>query len=240
MARTFWPKGDALGKRFKLGAIDENIPWIRVIGVAEDVRQLSLTVIPRPAMYFPATQDPDVDDTLRDWVVRAPNAPALMPSIRKTFASIDPTLPISRVKTMEQILSAYLGPQRFELSLVGLFGFAGLILAAVGIFGVTSYSVARRTHEIGVRIALGAQRRDVLRLILGQGTRLALWGVGIGVLAALGLTRLMSSLLYGVSASDPLTFAGVAILLTVVALSACYIPARRAMHVDPMVALRYE
>ncbi|HEV2491399.1 MAG TPA: ABC transporter permease [Candidatus Acidoferrales bacterium] len=240
MARTFWPKGDALEKRFKLGPIGGTDPWITVVGVVADVRQLSLTIAPRPAMYFPVTQDPGIGDTLRDWVVRAPNAAALAPGIRRTFASLDPSLPISRVQTMDQILSTYLGPQRFELFLVGLFGIAGLILAGVGIFGVTSYSVARRTHEIGVRIALGARRRDVLRLILGQGTWLALWGVGFGMLAALGLTRLMSSLLYGVSASDPLTFAGVAILLTAVALSACYIPARRAMRVDPMVALRYE
>ncbi|HKW89982.1 MAG TPA: ABC transporter permease [Candidatus Acidoferrales bacterium] len=240
MARAFWPKGDALGKRFKLGPTNGTDPWITAVGVAADVRQLSLTVAGRPAMYFAVTQDPGIGDTLRDWVIRAPNAAALAPEIRSTFAAIDPSLPVSRVKTMSEILSDYLGPQRFELSLVGLFGIAGLILAAVGIFGVTSYAVARRTHEIGVRVALGAQRSDVMRLILGQGTRLALWGVGIGLLAALGLTRLMASLLYGVSAYDPLTFAGVAILLGLVALAACYVPARRAMRVDPMVALRYE
>ncbi|HKV29315.1 MAG TPA: ABC transporter permease [Candidatus Acidoferrales bacterium] len=239
MARI-WPNGDAIGKRFKLGAPDAKLPWITVVGVVTNVRQLGLVGEPRPAMYFAATQDSGTGDTLRDWVVRAPDSVVLMPAIRSAISSIDPSLPVSRVQTMEQIRSTYLGPQRFELSLAGLFGLAALILAAVGLYGVTSYTVARRTHEIGIRMALGAQRRDVVRLIVGQGARLALIGVAIGIGVALVLTPLLSSLLYGVSATDPLTFAGVAIVLTIVALAACYIPARRAMRVDPMVALRYE
>ncbi len=139
---------------------------------------------------------------------------------------------------MEQVLSAYLGPQRFTL--VGLFGVAGLVLAGIGLYGVTTYSVARRTHEIGIRMALGAGRRAVMRMIVGQGARLAILGVAVSLGAALALLHLISSLLYGVSAHDPLTFAGVAILLMVVALAACYIPARRARRLDPMVALRHE
>jgi predicted permease len=241
MAHTFWPKGSAIAKRIKLGTLDEKIPWITVVGVVGDVRQLSLAVQPRPAMYFPVTQDVGIGDTLRDWVVRASGDPvALASAIRSAVWSLDPTLPVSRIQTMEQVRSSYLGPQRFELSLVALFGILGLILAAVGLYGVTAYSVSRRTHEIGIRMTLGAQQRDVMRLVIGNGAKLALIGVAAGTLAALALTHVMNDLLFGVTPTDPATFSAVALLLILVALAACYIPARRAMRVDPMVALRHE
>jgi len=241
MARTFWPSGDAIGKHIKLGAADENMPWITVVGIVGDVRQLELIGLPRPAMYFAAAQDAGTGDTLRDWVIRASGDPsALASAVRSTIWAIDPNLPISRVQTMEQIHSAVLGPQQFNFSLVGLFGVLALILAAVGLYGVTAYSVTQRKHEIGIRIALGAQPSDVLRLVVGQVTKLVLLGLAIGTLAALILTRLLASLLYGTSTHDPLSFAGVAALLLLVAVIASYIPARRAMRVDPMVALRYE
>jgi putative ABC transport system permease protein len=141
---------------------------------------------------------------------------------------------------MNQVVSGSLKDWRFHAVLLGIFAALALVIAAIGVYGVISYSIAQRTHEIGIRLALGAQRRDVLRLVVSQGARLALAGIAVGVLAAIGLTRLMASLLYGVTPTDPVTFIAVAILLLIVALVACYIPARRAMRVDPMVALRYE
>ena len=241
MASNFWPNADAIGKRFKLGPADGKDPWITVVGVVADVRQLKLTGEPRPAMYFTVAQDVGIGDTLRDWVIRTSGDPtAIAPAVRRTIWSLDSSLPISRIQTMEHVHDTYLGPQRFELSLVGLFGALGLILAAVGLYGVTAYSVSRRTHEIGIRVALGAQRRDVMHLVVGSGAKLALIGVAAGAVAALALTQLIAGLLFEVKPADPLTFAAVAGLLCGVALLACYIPARRAMRVDPMVALRHD
>jgi putative ABC transport system permease protein len=165
---------------------------------------------------------------------------ALLSTIRNQLQQLDPELPMAAVTTMDQLLADSLSRSRFTMLLLGIFAVVAVVLAAVGIYGLIAYRVTQRTQELGIRIALGAQRRDVLRLVLVQGTRLTLLGVAIGVLAALTLSRLLGSLLFGVSATDPLTFAGVAGLLAVVALLACFIPARRATRVDPLVALRYE
>lgn len=174
-------------------------------------------------------------------VVRSATDPAsLVPAIRAAVAAVDKDQPISGVETMKQLVSDSVSTRRLTLVLLGLFSGLALVLAAIGIYGVMAYSVAQRTHEIGIRMAVGAQQKDVLGLVLGEGARLTLWGVGFGVAAALGLTRLLSSLLFAVSASDPLTYAAVAVVLVVVALLASYIPARRALRVDPIVALRYE
>lgn len=241
MARTFWPNGEALGKRIKLGSASADGPWLTVVGIVADVRQLQIVGQPRPAMYFSASQDSGTGDTLRDWIIRTSGDPIVLASaVRNSVWAIDPTLPISRLQTMERVRSNYLGPQQFNLSLVGLFGSLALILAAIGLYGVASYSVAQRQREIGIRMALGARPSDVLRLVVGQGAKLALLGLAVGTIAALALTRLVASLLYSIGARDPLTFAAVGALLLFVALVASYIPARRAMRVDPMVALRYE
>jgi putative ABC transport system permease protein len=241
MARNFWPRGDAIGKRIKLGGVNSGAPWVTVVGIVADVRQLELIGAPRSAMYLPASQDAGTGDTLRDWVVRASGDPATLASaVRSAVWAIDPTLPISRMQTMESVRSSYLGPQQFNLTLVALFGALALILAGVGLYGVAAYCVAQRRREIGIRIAMGAQGNDVVRLVLGYGTKLAALGLAFGSLTALVLTRLVSTLLYGVSEHDPLTFAGVTLLLASVAVIASYIPARRAMRVDPLVALRYE
>lgn len=241
MAHAFWPNANAIGKRIKLGPVDGTDPWITVVGIVANVRQLELTSEPRPAMYFPVTQDAGIGDTLRDWVIRSSGDPAAFAAaIRNTVWSLDAHLPVSRLQTMEHVRSSYLGPQRFELSLVGLFGFLCLILAAVGLYGVTAYSVSRRTNEIGIRMALGAERRNVLWLVVSNGAKLALLGVAAGSLAALALSRVMAGLLFEVAPTDPVAFVTASLVLILVALAACYIPARRATRVDPMIALRYE
>jgi len=174
-------------------------------------------------------------------VVRTSTDPASLTSaVVAQIHSLDPQLAVANVRTMDQEMASSVAAPKFNTFVLGLFAFLALFLAAIGIYGVLAYAVAQQLHEIGIRMALGAQRRDVLRLILIQGARLALGGLAIGTLAALGLTRMMSSLLYSISASDPLTFAAVATVLLAVALLACYIPARRAMRVDPIIALRYE
>jgi putative ABC transport system permease protein len=174
-------------------------------------------------------------------VVRTTVEPAsLTPEVRRIVAEVDKSAPVSEVKTMENIVSEAVTQPRFNLYLLGLFGGIALLLSAAGIYGVTAYAVTQRTHEFGIRMALGAQVGDVLKMILGQGMRLIAAGIVIGLLASFALTRLLKSLLFGVSVTDPLTFVVITIVLMLVALMACYIPARRATKVDPLIALRYE
>jgi putative ABC transport system permease protein len=237
-ARRYWPDGDAVGKRVLFGHPEPDEKWLTVVGVVGDTKLYGLGNPARLEIYAPYRQDATGD---MDLVVRSAADPASLTSaIRGAIAAVDRDVPLFGIETMNQLESESLATPRATLVLLGLFSALALVLAAIGIYGVMSYTVALRTHEIGIRMALGAQPDNVMKIILLQGARLALAGVGIGLLAALGLTRLMSSLLYGVSASDPAILAGVALLLTTVALAACYIPARRALRVDPMIALRYE
>jgi putative ABC transport system permease protein len=209
-----------------------------IIGVVGDVHQTGLDTVPEPTVYWP---HPELVMSGMTILVRTANDPRLIaPAARAALQQLDPELPLAGVATMDQLLADSLSRSRFTMLLLGIFASVALLLAAVGIYGLIAYSVTQRTQELGIRIALGAQRRDVLRLVLAQGTRLTFLGVAIGLFAALALSRLLSTLLFAVSASDPLTFAGVAALLAVVALLACFIPARRATRVDPIVALRYE
>ena len=241
MSRTYWPGEDPLGKRIKLGAPDDPLPWWTIAAVVGDIREFDVLTPPRPTLYLPVSQADDSIYVLRDWVVRASDDPiTVASSIRAAMREVDPDLPVSRLRSLEQVRNISVAPQRFNLSLFGLFAALALVLTAVGIYGVMAYSVAQRTREIGIRMALGAQRGDVVKLVLAQGVRHAALGVILGLAGAFSLTRLMASLLYGVRPTDPLTFAGVTLILAGVALLACYLPARRAMHVDPMVALRYE
>jgi putative ABC transport system permease protein len=238
LAREYWPGGSALGKRIRFGPPESNEPWHTIVGVAGAVRHERLDRETRQSIYVPYLQIPDRDMTV---TVRTTGNPlGLAGAVRQQVLALDKDQPVTNVMTMEEVISRSVWLQRFYAMLFGIFAAVALILAAVGIYGVMSYAITQRTHEIGIRMALGAGRRNILKLALGQGMRLALTGVAFGLSAAYGLTRLMSGLLFNVSATDLGTFVSLALLLIGVTLLACYIPARRATKVDPLVALRYE
>jgi putative ABC transport system permease protein len=238
LARRYFPNQDPIGRLMRFGFPPNSNAPREIIGVVGDLRDVTLSRKPGPMMYVPFAQAPLYGGEV---VVRSSSsASSVAAGIRQTVRSIDKDLPVTDVESFPEAVGASVAQERFRTLLMSSFSGIALILAAVGIFGVISYSASQRTHEIGIRMALGAQQHNVLRLILGQGTKLALLGLGTGAAAALPLTHLMAGLLYGVSATDPLTFGAVGIVLLGVAVTACYIPARRAMRVDPMVALRHE
>jgi len=233
MADRYWPDADAVGKRVRLWGETRMIA-----GIVGDLKDSPGELRAKPGFFFPVNQQAQSGLVL---VVRTERDPmSLLAAMRSEIAALDKELPLSDARTLEQIASAAVARTRFTMLLLSVFAGVALLLATVGIYGVVSYSVTQRTHEIGIRVALGAQRRDVIGLVARQGMTLALTGMGAGLAAALVLTRVMSSLLFGVSAADPITFAGIAGLLMGVALGACFVPARRAMKMDPMVALRHE
>jgi putative ABC transport system permease protein len=238
LARNLFPNESAIGKRLQLINPEQSNEWREVVGVANDVRYNGLNDSNVPTIYTPFAQTPFIWSYL---MIRTTVAPeSVRQSVRQATAAVDPALEAWNFQTMPQLLSDSVARPRFYTLLLGAFAALALLLAAIGIYGVIAYSVAQRTHEIGVRMALGARQRDVLRLVIGQGMLLTMIGVAIGLGGAYGLTRLMGSLLFEVSVTDPMTFTAVASLLALVALLACYLPARRATKVDPMVALRYE
>lgn len=245
LAREYWPDEEPIGKRIQHNMQD---PWSVIVGVVKHIRFTQLAgdesstsgsqTASKGAYYFPMYQTQAPFGFL---IAKSSGNPeALAGMIRQAVRDIDSNLPVSDIKTMEARVAESLGPQRFAAELLAVFAALALVLAAVGLYGLISYGVMQRVNEFGVRMALGAAPRDVVRMVLGQGLRLALAGTAAGIVAGIVLMRVMQSVLYGVSPADPLSFAGAAILLTVVALTACYVPARRAMRVDPMVALRYE
>ena len=235
MARRFWPNRDPIGKRVGSGAPQD---WMTVVGVVGDVRHMSLAQEPDAEIFLPFAQNPQPAMKL---VMRTASDPLRSASaLRQAVMEVDRDQPVSRVASMEQNLSNSVATKRFATTLLGIFATVALVLAIVGIYGVISFSVTRRQQEIGVRMALGARGGDVLRMVVGQGILLALIGVAIGLAAAFPLTRVIGSLLYGVRATDPAVYAGVALLLVAVAALASYLPARRAARMDPVVALRYE
>jgi putative ABC transport system permease protein len=240
LAERDFPGEDPAGKRITFGNTDPNNQpvWFEIVGVTANVRSLELREQATAEMYFSVKQNPSEEMAI---VVRSTVEPeSVAPALRQAVAEVDSTVPVSAVRTMENIKSQSVTQPRFNLFLLGLFGTIALLLSAAGIYGVTSYTVTQRTHELGIRVALGAQVRDVLKLVLGQGMAVIGIGLVIGLAAAFALMRLMRSLLFGVGENDPLTFVAITLVLFFVALLACYVPARRATKVDPLTALRYE
>jgi putative ABC transport system permease protein len=238
MARRYFPNEDPLGRRVKVGAADSASSWYTVVGVASDISRFMFDREVQPMLYVPNQQFPERGAY---FIVRTSGEPmSFVSSVRAQIASLDDKLPLYEIKSHEQVITDDMAALRLTTALMAMFGALALLLAAVGVYGVMAYAVSQRTHEIGVRMALGAQPRDVLRLIVGQALKLAALGLAIGLPVALALGQVMAGALFGIVALDPLTFVGFTLLLTGVALLASYLPARRAMKVDPMVALHYE
>jgi putative ABC transport system permease protein len=250
MAKQFWPKSDPLGVRITIGkdaGPQFTEPPRQIIGVVGDVRDGGLNQTPFPIMYIPVSQVTDGMTVLNEqilpimWVVRTKVAPySLSADIQRELREASAGLPVGHIRSMDQVVVESTARNDFNTTLLTIFAGVALLLAAIGIYGLMAYTVQQRTQEIGIRMALGAQPHNVRGLILGRTLQLAIFGVVLGLAGASALTRFLASMLFGVKTYDPLTFAAVAVTLTLVALGASYLPARRAMRVDPMVALRYE
>jgi putative ABC transport system permease protein len=237
-ARQFWPDQDPIGQRLKRGKPESKNPWLTVVGIVGGVSHTALGVSAQPELYVSCLQNPSPSVTL---VARTASDPkSVIPQVRRDVATLDKNLPVSNIRLMNELLASTVAQPRLYTMLIGVFAGLALLLAAIGIYGVMSYAVTQRTHEIGIRMALGAQPRDVLTMIVKQGLLLTLAAIGIGLLASFALTRVLASLLYGVSTTDPLTFIGIPLLLAAVTMLACYLPARKATKVNPLIAMRYE
>src|SRR5258707_1441585 len=233
MARRYCPGGDALGRRIKLAK-----DWLEIVGIAKDVKNRSLSEARQPFLYLPLLQDYRSNMIL---VARTAVEPEkIFQSVRAEVAALDPEIPMFDAKTLEDHVGISLFLQRMAATLLSIFGLLALSLAAIGLYGVMAYSVSQRTRELGIRLSIGAKRRDIFKLILGQGLALSMVGLLGGLVTALAVTRLTTNLLYGVTATDPVTFIVISLLLLCVTLLACYFPARRATRVDPIIALRTE
>jgi putative ABC transport system permease protein len=237
LARDRWPKQDPIGHTIEFGNMDGDLRLLTIVGIVGDTHENGLELPPRPTVYVNLFQRPRPAITVT--MLSDADAGSVSSAARGILQDLDPEIP-TRFRTLSEVFSASLGSRRFNVILIGFFGLTALLLATAGVFGVMAYSVSRRTREIGVRVALGADSGDVLRMILGQGLRTIFAGVAMGIIGSLALTRTVETLLFGVTATDPLTFGAVTVLLIAVALLACYVPARRATKVDPLVALRYE
>jgi putative ABC transport system permease protein len=239
MARRFWPNEDPIGRQIQFGNMDGDVRLLHVVGVVGDVRDEGLDAEPRPIVYINYFQRPGAAADFSIVAHARGDAAALTDAMRREARALNPEMP-TKFQTVREIVSASLDNRRFSMVMLGVFAGAALLLAMVGLYGVVAYITSQRTHEIGIRMALGAQRFDMLRMIFRQSFTLVVSGVVLGIIASIGLTRLLASMLYGVQSTDIVTYAGVVGLMIVAAALASYIPARRAMKVDPMVALRYE
>jgi putative ABC transport system permease protein len=239
LAKRFFGDGDPVGRRLKDGGPERpDNTWMTIVGVVGDVPYGGLDAAPEPAFYLPFRQNRSSGQYV---VVRTTVDPqSIAQAVRSAVTALDPDLPISNLKTMDTMIAESVGPPKFRTLLVALFAGVGLLLAAIGIYGVTAYAVTERTHELGVRVALGADRADVMRLVLVEAAGLAGIGVALGIAGAFATTRLMSTLLFGVAPTDAMTFAAISVFLVATALLASYVPARRATMVDPLTALRAE
>jgi len=239
MARKFWPSEDPVGKQ--VGPRSTKYPAATIVGITADVKHLSLREEPIPEMYVPFTQKVWPSLYTMTVALRTSSEPtSVTATVRQALHSVDPDLPLAKITTMTHLVDESMAKPKFAMLLLGSFGVLSLLLASVGMYGVVSYSVAQRTQEISIRMAIGAQRTSVFAMVLSQGALLLALGISLGLLASFAASRLMSSFLYGVQPTDVATYIGVSIFLAGVTLLACYIPARRAMRIDPMVALRYE
>ena len=238
LAQTFWPNQDPVGKRLHMGGRQSKATWATIIGVVKHVHNRTLEARSRVEVYWPESQRPSGEMTLA--ILASGNPKNLVPTIQREVASIDPDLPVYRVSTMTEVMGDSLERRRLALILLAVFAGLALLLASVGIYGVTSYGIAQRHVEIGLRMALGADRGQVLGMLIRSGMATIAIGLGLGLAMALFLTRLMSGLLFSVHASDPLALSGATVLLMTAALLAIFVPAQRATKVNPMVALRYE
>jgi putative ABC transport system permease protein len=242
LAKRFFPGVDPVGRRIKNGGPERPIgprnPWMTIVGVVGDINYSGLDAAPEPVVYYAFRQAPAGDQYV---VLRTTADPqSLASAARVAVGELDKDLPVTNLRTMDELMSESMASPRFRTTLVSLFAVVGVLLAAIGIYGVMAYAVAERTHELGVRMALGADRGDVLRMVIGDAMRLVAGGVTLGVIGAAAASRLIGSLLFGITPTDPTTFAGIVALLTATALVASYVPARRATRVDPMIALRHE
>jgi putative ABC transport system permease protein len=237
LARERWPNQDPIGHTIEFGNMDGDLRLLTIVGIVGDIHDYGLDAPPRPTVYVNLFQRPRAAVTLT--MLSDVDTKSVSSAARGILRDLNPEIP-AMFRTFSQVYSASLGSRRFNVILIGFFGITALLLATAGVFGVMAYSVSRRTREIGVRIALGASSSEVLRMVLRQGLRTIFIGVAIGIAGSLALTRTVESLLFGVTATDPLTFAGVTLLLVGAALLACFMPARRATKVDPVIALRYE
>jgi len=236
MRRKFWPNENPVGKRLRFSSAE---PWIAIVGVLADIRQAGLDTAPRPEIYLPAVQQPF---TFANWLAihSQGDAARLSAAVRQAVRGADPNLPIVDMSTMDEILDRETFQPRVQAMLLAVFGGLAVLLASLGIYGVLAYLVSRRTQEIGIRVTLGATSGDVARAVLGEGLGLSAAGIAAGIVVALGVTRVFSAMLFGVTPTDPVTFVSAAALLFAAAIAASYVPARRAMKVDPVVALREE
>jgi predicted permease len=239
LAQEKWPNQDPLGHSIEFGNMDGDVHLLTVVGVVGDVRDRTLEAAPRPTIYVNYRQRPQATRSFTIVMLASGKPDAIFSSAREILRALDPNVP-PRFSSLSQTFAASIGARRFSLVLVGIFSLTALSLAIAGIYGVTSYSVTQRTQEIGVRMALGASAREVLGAVLGQGALTGVIGIAVGILGSFILTRWLQSQLFGVSATDPATFLGITLLLILVTLAACWVPARRATRIDPMVALRYE